>query len=1125
MPSVPDEFVPIRAGRPVTPAPAPEPAGVLETAQAAGTLSSWPYRSWRYLQNRADVETDPEHDALAAIRGTKYESDPERFAYSRNARETAAIMREWDQDEEAEAAMARAGWGGTVAAVGMGMLDPTVFLPVVPVLAGAARGANALRIGADVALTAGATAAVGEAAMMVTTPGMEAQEAVRNVGTATLLGGLLGAGAGALMSRAERQALTAQLQADRVELGADLSDAMPSGGAATSAGAAASDTRQLELRGVPGLGKVPDPTAQIAPTRRVLQSPLVSARRAMADLAETPYIFEENTQGIATTQGPALDRQIRIEVDRGRVALNKELHRLYRDYRIAQGASTSLAARAKDAVIGKEFNAFKSEVDRALRNGDRHEIPQVAAAAKYFRETIIQPLTAEAQRLKMLPEDLDPKTADSYMMRVWDRAKIVALRGDFTRIVAGHLGEQEAKKIVLQDRLRDELAALSRVEAELARLVKAAPDDAFAASEIARLESRQIALKTNLEDIVLAWEGKSAKEAQAALRQVNRADEARVSAQAAGLAGGGGQALRAADPVVMAAIDAMLATNRITDPQELQKLAGEIADRILGTPDGRLPYDAATGGPAGAGGSEARGPLAARVFMIPDELVRNFLVQDVEEVGAMFLRTMAADVRLTERFGDVNMTEAMKRITEEAAEKASAAKTPAEARRIDDAKNNAIADLAAVRDRIRGTYGLTSDPRGRFFGRMASTAQRVNVLSMLGGVALSSLPDLAGVQWRHGFASAFRHAWIPYAKFLLSPQTRKAVLAYKDQLQTMGIAADTYLATRQSSLYDIMEPYQPQSRFERAVKVAADKFQLFNVLSYWTDFAKLAGGMVSSAETMKAVRALARGTPTPLQIRNLAEGGIDRMMAERIARQLERPGGFDVVNGTEIPNTGVWDDIGARNAFEGIVGRDADIMVITPGQEKALMFNHPVGGLVLQFKSFVAAAHERMLIRSLQARDRNVLQGLVSAIALGVTAEAIYSWLNGRDMPRDPANLIKAGLERSGVLGWYQEFNSAMAKVSSGRADAFRLIGAERPDSRFISRGNFGAFLGPTVGKIEDLMRVTGSVSQGNWTARDTRRIRKLLPAQNLFYIRGLLDKLEDGVNAAAGVAPLENPN
>lgn len=1116
---VSSEYEPFLSGQPAEAAPKPETPGLLSTVRSAGAIANWPYRSYRYLKARSEVEYDPTHNPFEMIKGTKYESDPERFAFSRDERETRAIMAEWDEDEEAMHVLARSGGTGTVAAVGMGLLDPTIFLPVFKVFSGTAQGVRAARLAADVGLAAGAGAAIGEGAMAATTPHYGFDDAAIGIGSATLLGGFVGGAAGALLSRSERRAMVKALDSDRAaweaEAAAGYKPPKPQ-----AAGAAATDTRALTLRGVPLLSKLPDPTAKMSPSRRVLNSPFEAARRTVADLVETPYIFEDNVAGVATTQGPALDRTAKLEIGKARVGLARKIDGAYSRYRFGGEAETwrqSLAqkgtrlmdytGRAREKASSAEFIGM---VDDALRNGDAHPVPEVAEVAKWMRSNVLDPWRDRAIAAGLLPEGVEAATADSYMTRVWNKQRLVGERPRAVQVFSDWLEGEEAKKATLQNQLRDLSGRLAEVNAKISTLEKATVKKLGHESELIDLGTARDRLRGEIEKGLAQWDGKSTKAVKAAMKardeQGPRADgERRVGA----------------DDAVDQAVKRVLAKERLRDRKEVQSLANEIIDRITGTPDGRLPYDAHTAPREnGPGRPEARGALAARDFMIPDALVRDFIDTDARNTAEIYLNTMVPDVLLTERFGDVRMTQAQRKIAEEAAAMEEKATTPAERARIHAWRDAVIADVAAMRDRIRHTYGISSDPRHRFIGRMALLATRYDVLTNLGGAALSSMADIAGLQWRHGFGSAFRNAWRPMFKMLTNPEVRAGVLKYRKQLQTLGIAAETYLATRTSGLHDVTDAYRATSRFERGVQVAADKFQKMSLLAQWTDFGKLAAGMVSGSELIRASKAVAVGKGTAKQIRDLAESGIDNVMAQRIAKELEREGALDVVDGIELPNTGNWRDDGAREAFEGALARDVDIMIITPGAEKPLMMSNPIAALILQYKSFVAAATERLLVRSMQQRDINVLHGLVSAIGLGVLAEYAYSGIVGRDPPKTAGDLIKAGVTRSGVLGWYQEGNALSEKWFG--LDGFAAIGAQRPDSRYISRETLTAALGPTAGKIEALIKTGRNVASLDWTAADTRRMRRMLVGQNLFYIRSLLDRLEAVGNEAVGVEPLK---
>lgn len=177
---------------------------------------------------------------------------------------------------------------------------------------------------------------------------------------------------------------------------------------------------------------------------------------------------------------------------------------------------------------------------------------------------------------------------------------------------------------------------------------------------------------------------------------------------------------------------------------------------------------------------------------------------------------------------------------------------------------------------------------------------------------------------------------------------------------------------------------------------ATGKFQFANMLAPWTDFAKINASLVAGSEILRAVKASAEGTASARQIRNLGESGIEPHMAARIAKAFEDGG--EIRDGVHLPNTADWTDKEARRVFEGAVARDADISVVTPGQEKPLWMSHPILSVIGQFKSFTAAATERVLISNLQRRDAQVLQGMIFSMGLGMLSYKLSS-LTGASRP------------------------------------------------------------------------------------------------------------------------------
>ena len=61
-----------------------------------------------------------------------------------------------------------------------------------------------------------------------------------------------------------------------------------------------------------------------------------------------------------------------------------------------------------------------------------------------------------------------------------------------------------------------------------------------------------------------------------------------------------------------------------------------------------------------------------------------------------------------------------------------------------------------------------------------------------------------------------------------------------------------------------------------------------------------------------------------------------------------------------------------------------------------------------------------------------------------------------------------------------------------------------------MSRNLAGALLGPTADTVQDAANVTGGLASGDFSKSEIRSLRKLLPYQNLFYIRRLLNAIEE---------------
>lgn len=1073
------------------PGPGPQLA---QTVGAAFDQGNAPINLFRALFAEQYPAVDG-YNPLDDLKGTDYEANHlDSFIASRSQDETAAIMRRIDRETENNKILAASGGAGVLASIAAGMTDPTIALPGIVAIRAAKGGYSVGRTAAASAAAGVAQAGIQEGVLQGTQETRTAGETAMAIGSAAIISALLGSAAGTLLSRVERAALEKAVDADRAAIDAH------------SAGAAATDTRNLQMVRTPldraGLDN-------LSVTRRTLNAEAVEARRVMADLAETPYRFEENESGVATTQGPALDRLARMEVNGARVQIADELDRTFSEYRFGTADKFAPRLRAKlDDLTGEggklTFSDFKSEVSLAMQQGDRHAIPQVAQAAQHIRRRLFDPWSERAEKAVEGFERAEQAAGESYFPHDWNKELIRARRPEFTNeLVAKFRAEQDTKRAI-QERLRGMDDELKGLEAKIAKA-----KDEVSAEVLARHD----ALRQRIEGEIARWEGKSVQEAKAAIkaREKYAAENARAPEA---------KRLTAADPAIDRAVKRILASDRNLSVQELRGRASETVDRILSSPDGRLPYDMHMGGPRVGfrEGPAQRGSLAGRSFNTTNAWARPWIENDIEQVVAKHLRTFVPDVLLSERFGDVEMQEAFRRINDNYSQLIDATKSEKERTRLGKERDAAIRDVAAVRDRVRGVYGWS--PELANMARVANAAKAVNNMTSMGAAALSSLPDLAGVAIRNGMTSAFRDGWVPFFRNLT--KSGEGWDKFKQEMRAIGIGVETAINARQHALDDVADVYKPQSRIERTLQNVSDKFFIANLLAPLTDAQKLIASHVAVSNILRATKASSAGTASQKMIANLAESGIDARMAERIWTQFQKGG--EVTDGVHLPNTADWTDRAAAEALNGAVARETDIAVVTPGQEKPLWMSKPVISLLGQFKAFTASATERILVANLQRRDAAALSGLVFALGLGMMSYKLNSFFGGSKTSDRPQDWVKEGISRTGLLGWFEEGNALASKGTRGAADIYRLIGADKPLSRFQSRSAADMLLGPTWAKIESLPKITGAAASGEWTEGDTRAVRRLIPFQNLFWLRGALNQVEAGTNGLFGVEMKERP-
>jgi len=149
------------------------------------------------------------------------------------------------------------------------------------------------------------------------------------------------------------------------------------------------------------------------------------------------------------------------------------------------------------------------------------------------------------------------------------------------------------------------------------------------------------------------------------------------------------------------------------------------------------------------------------------------------------------------------------------------------------------------------------------------------------------------------------------------------------------------------------------------------------------------------------------------------------------------------------------------------------------------------------------------MIAGLQQSDMAVLNGALLSVAIGAGIYGLKSRVAGIETSDDPKVWLNEGLDRAGLFGILMDVNNVSEKATGGKIGLSAFTGTEGM-SRYALRNDIGALLGPSMGTVKDALTVAKLAAGGELKRSDVRAARRLMPFQNLFYIRWLLTHLQD---------------
>ena len=509
---------------------------------------------------------------------------------------------------------------------------------------------------------------------------------------------------------------------------------------------------------------------------------------------------------------------------------------------------------------------------------------------------------------------------------------------------------------------------------------------------------------------------------------------------------------------------------------------------------------------------------------------KGFIETDMFVLQRLYFNSVAPDIEITKIFGDPMMSGTrwkpdgsvsmgLKQIEEEYDEMIKATKSKSKKVALLKEKEQVIQDVEAARDLLRGTYGLPDNPQ-RAFSRGVRMAKLFNSMTMLTG-ALAAVPDIARILMTSGINRGFRTSW----DMMTNVYATEVLKLSRNQAYLSGEALDMVLGSRAMSMYDLENSFGVFNKLEKGISRTGNMyFTYINLMNPWNTLMKSWASAVNGTRILEEIENwVVKGKISKNNKAKLLNAGIDEDSAKQIWAQYQKHGLGKGANKADwdhvrIANTEFWDD-GAKkysDIFHDALGKDINITIVTPSKgEVPLWFNTEMGGVIVQFKKFAAAATQRMLLRGMQERDASFFGGVLMLLAAGAMVDAIRQRAFNRDYGKKPfGQKIVDAFDRSGIGGIFSDLNNVLERMTDNKIGMRPALGAGKPYSSWTSKNamqGFGLF-GPTssqIANISDIMWDWGTGTHNHYTAKNVRR---LIPFQNVWYLDSLFDQVEKGL-------------
>lgn len=502
-----------------------------------------------------------------------------------------------------------------------------------------------------------------------------------------------------------------------------------------------------------------------------------------------------------------------------------------------------------------------------------------------------------------------------------------------------------------------------------------------------------------------------------------------------------------------------------------------------------------------------------------DELIKADMIEtNIETLSSFYYRSMTPDIVMTKKYGDpggygwfgdidaLGYAPGLDQVAQELAELMAKGKISLEDR------NQIMNRLENLRDLRKGIYGLSDNPHG-FWSTAARNLKLFNTLTQLTGA--SALADLGRLVTIGGLQQNFGRIFESFANGIV-----KTYMTAKPIGKRIGQLNDLVLQFSRAQILSGNDVVQ--SSFigleAQLQKLGAMNFQYGNLQNAFTTITKAYAVFWGGDDLLIKIANVVAGKATDVERMFLNQKGIDTEAAFKIWENYTKKGygpgakqwDYDKIS---IANTDLWDDATSAWKFNRALNDYVDELIITPGDGSApLIANSEIGSLFFQYKKFSLDMTRKLLIKGLQRKDQKLITDIAALTAFGMIVDQSRTEDYGKDYNKKSlTEKILDGMDRGGVTGIFGDANRILESLSDNQLGLRPLLGVKKPYGTSLkSKAGSITPLGSTIGTAAEILYDWG---RGRHTHHTARRIRKLVPLNNIWYLDGIFDNLEKGLS------------